>query len=174
LSARAVRRLQRLAWVRRSVGLLALGLVIAGVLLGSAGVTVAGFGLLIAYMVLLVVGAVWSVGGRLDRQAGAVQLTGVHDRFKEASGPRRGAAGGLQRFAPPGRHEHERPRRRWHRSPVVRAACRRQLARGCQPGDRAVVVDVMIVPAGSPLPLIRGLLWGRRTLPFARPDRHGF
>jgi hypothetical protein len=58
--------------------------VIAGVLLGSAGVTVAGFGLLIAYMVLLVVGAVWSVGGRLDRQAGAVQLIGVHDRFKEA------------------------------------------------------------------------------------------
>jgi cytochrome bd-type quinol oxidase subunit 2 len=84
LSARAVRRLQRLAWVRRPVGLLALGLVIAGVLLESAGVTVAGFGLLIAYMVLLVVGAVWSVGGRLDRQAGAVQLTGVHDRFKEA------------------------------------------------------------------------------------------
>ena len=41
LSARAVRRLQRLAWVRRSVGLLALGLMITGVLLGSAGVTVA-------------------------------------------------------------------------------------------------------------------------------------
>lgn len=83
-SARAVRRLQRLTWVRRSAGLLALGLVIAGVLLGSAGVTVAGFGLVIAYVVMLVVGAVWSVGGRLDRQAGAVQLTGVHDRFKEA------------------------------------------------------------------------------------------
>jgi hypothetical protein len=38
----------------------------------------------IVYMVMLVVGAVWSAGGRLDRQASAVQLTGVHHRFKEA------------------------------------------------------------------------------------------
>jgi hypothetical protein len=84
LSARAVQRLQRLKWIRRSTGLVALGLVIAGVLLESAGVTVAGLGLVAAYAVMLVLREVWSIGGRLDRRAGAVQLTGVHDRFKEA------------------------------------------------------------------------------------------
>jgi hypothetical protein len=83
-SVRAVRRLRRLTWVRRAAALLALGLVIAGLALESAGFMVAGFGLAIAYAVMLVISAVWSVGGRLDRRARAVQLTGVHERFREA------------------------------------------------------------------------------------------
>jgi hypothetical protein len=83
-SARAVRRVQRLTWVRRSAALLALGLGIAGLALESAGFMVAGLSLAIAYGVMLVVGAVWSVGGRLDRRAGAVQLTGVHEGFRDA------------------------------------------------------------------------------------------